>query len=43
MSGAVIASLAGKRQADAVSRMVWEKKKGMAVILWLGVLTMGQA
>ncbi|MBG6074952.1 hypothetical protein IWX85_000764 [Polaromonas sp. CG_9.11] len=38
-----MARLAGKWQADAVSRLVWEDKKCMAVILWTGVLTMGQA
>ena len=38
-----MANLAGRRQADALSRMILEKKKGMAFIFWLGVLTMGQA
>ena len=38
-----MANLAGRRLADAVSRMVCGKNKGMAVILWTGALTMGQA
>ena len=42
-SEAVMANLAGRWQADALSRMVCDDKKGMAVILGTGVLTMGRA